>query len=238
MPRNTRQIQQKPQNMQDTLPTRLLDVGTQQGSHVLRLRKTQDLGTNIAYVTLSHCWGKIDSFKLKCDSLAAMYESICLEELPKTFQDAVIIARRLKYQYQYLWIDSLCIIQDSEDDWRRESAMMGDIYRNASCCIAALSGHDSQAGCFMQRNPIQYFPCKMGRSSDHDLVVHLNPEDGRFNHAEGWFDRKDLPLWTRAWVFQENVLSPRTLNCASNMLFWECHQLRAWESKPDGFSDK
>jgi hypothetical protein len=120
------QCQQQPHNAQNALPSRLLDVGAQQNPQVLRLRETRSLGTNIAYLTLSHCWGKTDSLKLTCESRAAMCESIPLGILPKTFQDAVLITRRL--QYRYLWLDSLCIVQDSDDDWRRESAVMGDIY--------------------------------------------------------------------------------------------------------------
>ena len=62
------------------------------------------------------------------------------------------------------------------------------------------------------------------------------PDSGQFDYSNGTFDRNEKPLWTRAWVFQETVLAPRTLNYDSNMLYWECHQLRAWETKPGGLT--
>jgi hypothetical protein len=162
-----------------------------------------------------------------------MLESISLKDLPKTFQDAVHITRKLGYQY--LWIDSLCIIQDSDKDWRKESSAMGDIYRNAECCISALAGQNSNAGCFRNRNPLLSFPCKIGRTDMQEFYVHLTEEhDWHWNCS---FDKKTSPLRSRAWAFQENMLSQRTLNYASNMLFWDCCELQAWESKPDGSLD-
>jgi hypothetical protein len=46
--------------------------------------------------------------------------------MPATFFDATIITRELGYRY--LWIDSLCIVQDFLEDWEAESQNMGNIY--------------------------------------------------------------------------------------------------------------
>lgn len=64
-----------------------------------------------------------------------MQAGIGFESLPALFQDAIVTTQKLGIQY--LWIDSLCIIQDSEDDWQAESAKMGSVYRNAKVTIAA-----------------------------------------------------------------------------------------------------
>lgn len=75
---------------------------------------------------------------------------IPLDNFPLTFRDAILITRRLGYQY--LWIDSLCIIQDSIEDWQREAASMDYIYKHASLTIAAEAGGDSSAGIFRSTN--------------------------------------------------------------------------------------
>src|SRR4051794_22873221 len=73
-------------------------------------------------------------------------KSIPLVKLPKSFREAVFITRRLGYLY--LWIDSLCIVQDDKEDWQQESAKMADIYENAALTIAASDSADSHKGCF------------------------------------------------------------------------------------------
>lgn len=72
-------------------------------------------------------------------------------DLPKTFQDAVIITREMCLRY--LWINSLCIIQDSEADWNREASRMGTYHWNCQFNIAAADASDCTKGCFRQRHP-------------------------------------------------------------------------------------
>lgn len=67
-----------------------------------------------------------------------------MSQMPANFYDATIITRRLGYKY--LWIDSLCIIQDSYQDWETESQNMGNIYKNASVTLAAAAAKDSDGG--------------------------------------------------------------------------------------------
>jgi hypothetical protein len=89
---------------------------------------------------------------LKMTNLNQFIECIDIAELPKTFQDAIEISRRL--DIRFLWIDSLCIIQDSKEDWLKESVIMGDIYQHAYCNIAATAAPDGRTGCFLERNPL------------------------------------------------------------------------------------
>jgi hypothetical protein len=70
---------------------------------------------------------------------------IFIDDLSNTFRDAVRITRELAGRY--LWIDSLCIIQDDEDDWAREAALMAEVYANFHCTLAALSSKNSTEGC-------------------------------------------------------------------------------------------
>jgi Heterokaryon incompatibility protein (HET) len=86
-------------------------------------------------------------------------QGIEFETLPKTFQHAVIATARLGFHH--LWIDSLCIIQDSPADWETESAIMGDIYRGSECTIAASGAEDCHGALFAERNPLLTAPCRV-----------------------------------------------------------------------------
>ncbi|KAJ4385961.1 hypothetical protein N0V85_007938 [Neurospora sp. IMI 360204] len=98
------------------------------------------------YVTLSHCWGPPEKRPMMTTkmTLAKRMERIPFVDLPRTFQDAVDVTRQLGQRY--LWIDSLCIVQDDEEDWAREAGLMAKVYSQAYCTLAALSAHDSSEG--------------------------------------------------------------------------------------------
>lgn len=193
-----------------SLPTRVLDVELGQNSAMIRLQDTVNIGTSYQYLALSHCWGNVQTTTLLTSaSMQRYYTVIHLHELPKTFRRAVSITRELGYRY--LWIDSLCIIQDSEEDWKRESVRMGDIYRNSTCCIAAVASDDDDGGCFFSRNPLAYFPCRLGYSDGNEIIVIVKPAPEEYDYSNESLDLSDKPLWSRAWVLQEMALAPRTL---------------------------
>ena len=77
--------------------------------------------------------------------------NIPYEDLNKLFQDAIQASGRLGINY--IWIDCLCIVQDSREDWLNESARMGAVYRNSYLNIAGTGFKDGNAGLFVQRNP-------------------------------------------------------------------------------------
>jgi heterokaryon incompatibility protein (HET) len=120
--------------------------------NIIRLRTLREIGDpdTITYLALSHCWGIGPRFTLTFSSVAGLHEGIDISMLSKTFQDAISVTKRFLVDFgiRYLWIDSLCIIQDSEIDWMRESAVMGEIYQNAFCTITATAGKDGNDGLF------------------------------------------------------------------------------------------
>ena len=124
------------------LPTRVLDVSID--PDFVRLVETS--GQHGTYITLSHRWGGSGVITTELSTIEARKSGIPLSQLPRTFLDAVQIARRLNIRY--LWIDSLCIIQDSTSDWEHESSKMADVYANSYLTIAASSSPDSNGGCF------------------------------------------------------------------------------------------
>ncbi|KAK5661129.1 hypothetical protein OQA88_11019 [Cercophora sp. LCS_1] len=201
-------------------PTRLLDVGNAE----IRLRCTEELlprlGANgLEYLTLSHCWGNASILKLTQGNMERLRQSIDFQDLPLTFQHAVTTTRRLGFQY--VWIDSLCIIQDSASDWEQESAMMGDIYRGGSCNISAVAATDSNAGFFIARNPLFYIPCRLGAMEKLSPVAKSQPTPSNTTGR----------LSTRGWVMQERAMSPRTLHFGPTGLAWECLSQRMNEKQ-------
>jgi hypothetical protein len=91
--------------------------------------------------------------------IASFRDGINTSELPKTFKDSMHVA--VSMGIHYIWIDSLCIIQDSEDDWAKEAATMADVYDNSCCNIAATSAPDSSHGCFTERSANDVLPCSV-----------------------------------------------------------------------------
>jgi hypothetical protein len=120
------------------LPTRVIDVGIASSESPKPYLLCSD-GLEGRYVALSHCWGTPSAsnpgFKTETHNYAMMQAGIVFESMPPLFRDAVVTTWKLGIHY--LWIDSICIIQDSKDDWEAESAKMGLVYRNAYVTIAA-----------------------------------------------------------------------------------------------------
>jgi hypothetical protein len=98
----------------------------------------------VEYIALSHCWGKKHTLTTTMSNLESHCKMLPMSTLPRSFRDAVEITRKLSIKY--LWIDSLCIIQDLEEDWQSESAIMGTVYKNAYLTISALDAVDSHSG--------------------------------------------------------------------------------------------
>ncbi|KAK0613663.1 heterokaryon incompatibility protein-domain-containing protein, partial [Immersiella caudata] len=127
------------------LPKRVLDVGTPTGGGVIRLCRSESAPSNDKrYVALSHCWGATPLPKTLTSNVEERREGIEFSHLPRSFQDAVTVTRSIGIRY--LWIDSLCIIQDDQTDWQVELSRMADIYNNANLVIAASQAVDSTVG--------------------------------------------------------------------------------------------
>lgn len=213
----------------DFIPTRLLKVTTS-GPFLLSvqlcLTKSEDFPPHTPYLALSHCWGTTEIVKLKNSTLPTFLRAIPLSSLPPNFSDAALITARLGYTY--LWIDALCIIQDSPDDWTHEAATMGNVYSSAACTISALGSADSRGGCFVTRNPLAFVPCVLRSGDDRDSVW-VDNQQVRRPDSEG---EMCPPLHRRAWVVQERALAPRTLHFGSEMVFWECVEGNGFEGEP------
>jgi hypothetical protein len=194
------------------LPTRVLDVeGGTSSPENLRLFHTGQVSGR--YIALSHRWGEYTPLKTTKTLIGIHSEEILLADLPRTFRDAVMVTRKLGIRY--LWIDCLCIVQDDPQDWLREAALMGEIFANSYCTLAATSAKDSNGGLFLPRTISQSVKLT-DWSGDSPVSYYAGIED-RFESA-----LRDGDLNNRGWVLQERLLSPRTIHFTASQTFWEC----------------
>jgi hypothetical protein len=213
------------------LPTRLLEL--HEGG--VRLCITVNATSCQEYVTLSHCWGTLQILKLKTSNIDTLMEGVSFENLCKTFQDAVKVTRALGYSY--LWIDSLCIVQDDEDDWRKESALMKEVYCNAVVNLAATNAKDGSVGLFRERDVSrasrQYI--QTTTSDSNDYKGRINSQIFELMDDRAYYRCLSRTLLSnRAWAFQERYLAERTIHFTSEQLFCECRYQIACEAWPKG----
>lgn len=128
-----KQNHEKCRSEDQSLPTRIVQIMDSPRSPVLRLLESSSLHDR--YVALSYRWLPESPFKLTKSNHAAYLMEIPWSTLPSIFHDAVAVCASLGIQY--LWIDSLCILQDSPQDWQIESSRMSDVYRNAELVVGA-----------------------------------------------------------------------------------------------------
>ncbi|KAF5020564.1 hypothetical protein F66182_7396 [Fusarium sp. NRRL 66182] len=208
------------------LPKRVVEVGDDDDG--IRLVETH--GSAARYFCLSHCWGEKQIITTKQATLEDRKRRINIAELSNTFRDAIRLTRRL--EVQYIWIDSLCIIQDDIQDWKIESAKMASIYSNAHLTIAATHSSNGDGGLYKETPDFEVsgttqegdeYSLVFRQRIDHHL--NLSTEPDRSEAGPGILGHGTIahhPLLTRAWVYQERLLSPRIVHFGPYELFYEC----------------
>ncbi|TVY68919.1 hypothetical protein LSUE1_G007793 [Lachnellula suecica] len=204
-----------------SLPSRLIEVEPQNPKLVPTKGKTG------VYATLSYCWGLSpeNPFELMytttLSTLSARMGGMLMNEMPRTLQDAVLATRALGLKY--LWVDALCIIQDSKPDVEHEIKNMASVYGNCELVICATSAVSSKDGFLRPRPALRPL-----------VLMSFMPSEGGDAGTYGFYDPKTFPKrnnwgviessgWNkRAWTFQERVISPRVLHFSSDMVYMEC----------------
>ncbi|KAH4952541.1 hypothetical protein HBI59_153030 [Parastagonospora nodorum] len=194
------------------LPTRVLDVGTSLQDPI---RLYISRGESARYIAFSHCWGEkgpAPAVTTK-SNLHHHIEGFDVGILPKSFLEVISIARNL--HVQFVWIDSLCIIQDDANDWDSESGRMATVYSNAHLVVAASSASDSSEGFISSPCHNPALPVATMRNDDGSLsTIHVRSE---------YASHQELgPLDSRGWALQERALSRRLVDFRRYEMFWEC----------------
>lgn len=202
-------ISGEPLESKQILATRILDV--QDFPNSLHLVKTEGLCAN--YVALSHCWGGHSHGSTTKSTLSQHQRHIEFLALSKTVQDA--IQTTVSIGYSYLWIDSLCIIQDDLKDFEIESVKMAALYENAVCTIAATAAVDGTEGCFRSATSQDLVSLPYHQPEAGKVYLGISRGDLRDNICQG-------PLNRRGWVLQERLFSRRIIHFAADQMYWEC----------------
>lgn len=222
------------------MPRRILDVSGKNEDKIRLFDTTPS--TRSQYAALSYCWGtdRDSVYATTAENIEKNRHSIDPQVLPKTIQDAVTVCKGLGIPY--LWVDALCIVQNDEDDWRRESVQMCSIYGNAFITIAANPGascNDGFLGAQVFGQPqwqrpflvefdgtrqhargtaTEYAGRAVDTSASKCLKMHL-----RVQNTRDWFS-KPSPLMCRGWTLQESFLSRRIVHYTGAELLWECEE--------------
>ena len=206
--------------IEDTLlPSRLIDVGPMNGSQDPRLHLPTK-GQRGRYLALSYCWGQSQPLVTTTENIDARVQNIPFSKLPTTIRDAVMITRA--FNVRYLWVDALCIIQDSTEDWQHESSKMHLTYRRATIMIAAGAARSSEQGIFARRYGIEAPPFRMGllrtfTKAPKSMTITL-PRP-----------RSEEPLGSRAWTLQESIAATRIFYFGTNQMHFTCPAQMAYE---------
>lgn len=215
--------------MKDTLlPTRLINVQPSEGggNPCLRLQETENSPSGSKYVALSYCWGDYEPACMTTSTtLPSNKNSILWNDLPRTFQDAANFT--LALGIDFLWIDSICIIQGDSDDWDREAAKMYTVYKNSYVTLAALCGCDSRHGlhtCSMEESSSPFVRLRTAQGT-HVLCsrpCHYLDSVIQDNNVLA-SEPAHYPLLSRAWTYQERTVSPRVIFFTESEMIFQCH---------------
>jgi hypothetical protein len=203
-------------------PTRLVDVGSQDTApYVYEHRRSGPLGgPPPAYVALSHCWGRSPIIRTTKAAYEEHQRAIPWSHLSKTFQDAITITRELGIGY--IWIDSLCIVQDDDEDWEREAVQMAQVYQGAFVTLASTSAPGGEAGMLNQQSRTEKVVVDGGGKPSTVYARRAIDHRGFFRPGEP--SERNLPLLGRGWTFQEQLLSPRIVHFTEEELIWDCYE--------------
>ncbi|KAH6879531.1 heterokaryon incompatibility protein-domain-containing protein [Thelonectria olida] len=205
------------------MPTRLVHVQVIDGQYATRLVTDVSLGP---YVTLSHCWGR--SFPSYAKTTESNIQSRCSplgiawEELPQTFRDAVAVTERLGFEY--IWIDALCIIQDSPSDWEAESRLMSEVYSYCALMLSSDASSDTNVGFFRSANmSTKPWPALGSNSAVRASFSLTHRVYGLMPPMYIPFEQSHIyPLSTRAWCYQEGRLARRVVHFSVDEVSYDC----------------
>ncbi|CAH0044889.1 unnamed protein product [Clonostachys solani] len=205
------------------IPRRLIEITNFTPTPTLRLIET-DTSRKRPYTALSYCWGGDQKLKLLQQNIVSLSTDIPYLSLPSTIRDAVHVSTELGFEH--IWIDALCIIQDSDHDKMEEISRMGEIYEQAALTISAARAKAVDEGFLKSR----YIPGERG------FRIPYLCQDGKIGCAIFWKGREPGfwdPIHQRAWCLQESILSPRVLEFGTHNTRWHCIQNRNEDSSPE-----
>jgi hypothetical protein len=173
-------------------------------------------GQNEPYIALSYVWGRTTNFELRLENRDEMFQVDSLEhrweEIPQTIKDSILLTEKLGFRY--LWVDSLCIIQDDEMNKVRVVNQMASIYSRAAITIVAGDGSDASHGLGGTGETPRY--------STPQKLINITPHHQISSDAYQWPELSQKAYFHRGWTFQEYQLSPSLLIFLDDKVIFKC----------------
>jgi hypothetical protein len=176
---------------------------------------------SIEYAAVSYRWGFKQKVITTSRNINQRMIGIDFNLLPATFQDAIVVTETLGLRF--LWIDALCIIQESDDpemekDKDQEIRQMANIFENATITIIASRAKTANDGFLQNRLP--------AGAGTPDQVFQMSYNDDIYGKQSVVLvpskPVENEPLDSRAWPLQERLLSRRIINFGSLQTRWVC----------------
>ena len=152
-------------------PSRLLRLDAFPGSEDVRVGQNF-CGPTVQYATLSWRWGANLATRLTEATTEEYGKRIPFSDLPKTFQDAVTVVRKLGLTH--LWIDALCIVQDDEASLSKEISRMNEVYAGSTFTVALANAPETDAGFLGTRWPLSWQDCWLTEEGNVNIVAHAD----------------------------------------------------------------
>ncbi|KAH8666977.1 heterokaryon incompatibility protein-domain-containing protein [Xylariales sp. PMI_506] len=189
----------------------------------LELGCVKPAALDVRYAALSYVWGQLPTFKLRSDNFDQLSKPRSLgpirHHLPKTVNDAIDFV--LALGERYLWVDTLCLVQDDADDVALGIELMNSIYQGSYFTIVAASGTDADAGLpGVGSSPRS---CRAQDISIDDTEV-FSPDLGlTILYSIDWHLRRSI-YNKRGWTLQELVLPRRTIVFIDSQALFRCQE--------------
>jgi hypothetical protein len=212
------------------LPKRVIDIS----GPVYRLLEPPS-GVKGYYVALSYSWGDKGFPMTTTETYEGRKLGFGQETVPVVFRDAASIAQRLGIGY--LWVDTLCIVQDSTADWEEQAAKMGDIFEASALTIAASASPDPGVSLFGARRD-EYQAIELISDVNEvfeDVVFKVRRKIARGIHSKTGRSLEIDPLETRAWALQEKILSTRLIAFTGGELQFSCRTSKSCECRQKSY---
>ena len=195
-------------------PSRLVDLKPDASSSA----RLVNCGTDsLSYLALSYCWGQKQQGLTFKHNLTDRMQALDEADVSPTVRDALEVTRKLGYRY--IWIDALCIEQDSPADKLIELPRMPQIYENASFTIVAASAQQSSEGFLCDYPDLpQQSAIPLWTSQGNVATINIQP----FKWLKTGGDPEPISL--RAWTFQEQFLSKRSLIYLKSGVEFRCEK--------------
>jgi hypothetical protein len=172
----------------------------------------------LKYLALSYVWGEAKNFELRRDNVRELFKEGSLRSywkvVPRTIKDAIMVTEKLGFQY--IWVDSLCIIQDDDENKSSQISQMASVYGSAAFTIVAADSDSAEYGLRgTGESP---------RSSPVQQLLELAPGCTFVMHREMTISTTHKVYFTRGWTFQEFQLARRLLVFIDGMILWKCSE--------------